>query len=219
MADLGITTYRFSVSWPRIQPTGRGPVNQSGLDFYRRLVDQLRRARHRALADALPLGPAAGARGRGRLARARHRAAVRRLRRPGARRARRPGTRLDHDERALVLGLPRLRLRRARAGPHRAGGVRTRRAPPAARPRAGRAGHPRRASRWPRRSASPSTCTPCSRGATSAEDAGRGAGCVDGLQNRLFLDPVLLGPLPRRRARRPGAARPRRRDPSPATSR
>jgi beta-glucosidase len=41
MADLGVANYRFSVSWPRVQPTGRGPANQVGLDFYRRLVDEL----------------------------------------------------------------------------------------------------------------------------------------------------------------------------------
>ncbi|WP_439943119.1 GH1 family beta-glucosidase [Streptomyces sp. BBFR115] len=41
MADLGLTAYRFSVSWPRVQPTGRGPAVQVGLDFYRRLVDEL----------------------------------------------------------------------------------------------------------------------------------------------------------------------------------
>lgn len=41
MADLGLTAYRFSVSWPRIQPNGSGEVNQSGLDFYKRLVDEL----------------------------------------------------------------------------------------------------------------------------------------------------------------------------------
>ncbi|MFF6999361.1 GH1 family beta-glucosidase [Streptomyces sp. NPDC008313] len=41
MADLGLTAYRFSVSWPRVQPTGRGPAVQRGLDFYRRLVDEL----------------------------------------------------------------------------------------------------------------------------------------------------------------------------------
>ncbi|GAB3810563.1 GH1 family beta-glucosidase [Tessaracoccus terricola] len=41
MADLGLEAYRFSIAWPRIQPTGRGPVNQKGLDFYRRLVDAL----------------------------------------------------------------------------------------------------------------------------------------------------------------------------------
>jgi beta-glucosidase len=41
MAELGLGTYRFSVSWPRVQPNGRGPANQPGLDFYRRLVDEL----------------------------------------------------------------------------------------------------------------------------------------------------------------------------------
>jgi beta-glucosidase len=41
MADLGIANYRFSVSWPRVQPGGRGPANEAGLDFYRRLVDEL----------------------------------------------------------------------------------------------------------------------------------------------------------------------------------
>ncbi|MEU3369652.1 GH1 family beta-glucosidase [Streptomyces sp. NPDC006660] len=41
MADLGLTSYRFSVSWSRVQPTGRGPAAQAGLDFYRRLVDEL----------------------------------------------------------------------------------------------------------------------------------------------------------------------------------
>jgi len=41
MADLGLGTYRFSVAWPRIKPDGSGPVNPSGLDFYDRLVDAL----------------------------------------------------------------------------------------------------------------------------------------------------------------------------------
>ncbi len=41
MADLGLQMYRFSVAWPRIQADGRGPANQRGLDFYRRLVDDL----------------------------------------------------------------------------------------------------------------------------------------------------------------------------------
>ncbi|MET7396599.1 GH1 family beta-glucosidase [Dactylosporangium sp. NPDC005572] len=42
MRDLGLRSYRFSVSWSRVLPTGRGVVNQKGLDFYRRLVDGLR---------------------------------------------------------------------------------------------------------------------------------------------------------------------------------
>ncbi len=41
MADLGLNAYRFSVSWPRVQPDGAGPANPHGLDFYRRLVDKL----------------------------------------------------------------------------------------------------------------------------------------------------------------------------------
>ncbi|NJQ00202.1 GH1 family beta-glucosidase [Streptomyces zingiberis] len=41
MAELGVDAYRFSVSWPRVQPTGRGPAVQRGLDFYRRLCDEL----------------------------------------------------------------------------------------------------------------------------------------------------------------------------------
>jgi beta-glucosidase len=41
MARLGLRSYRFSVSWPRVQPAGAGPANPAGLDFYRRLVDEL----------------------------------------------------------------------------------------------------------------------------------------------------------------------------------
>ncbi|MFI6502606.1 GH1 family beta-glucosidase [Nonomuraea typhae] len=41
MAELGLTAYRFSVSWPRVQPDGSGAIRQKGLDFYRRLTDEL----------------------------------------------------------------------------------------------------------------------------------------------------------------------------------
>jgi beta-glucosidase len=41
MADLGLTAYRFSVSWPRVIPGGTGTPNRSGLDFYSKLVDSL----------------------------------------------------------------------------------------------------------------------------------------------------------------------------------
>ncbi|HEX5190768.1 MAG TPA: GH1 family beta-glucosidase [Streptosporangiaceae bacterium] len=41
MADLGVTAYRFSIAWPRVQPGGKGPANEAGLDFYERLTDGL----------------------------------------------------------------------------------------------------------------------------------------------------------------------------------
>ena len=41
MKELGLKAYRFSIGWPRVLPTGRGRVNEPGLDFYNRLVDEL----------------------------------------------------------------------------------------------------------------------------------------------------------------------------------
>jgi beta-glucosidase len=41
MRELGVGTYRFSIAWPRVVPDGAGPVNPRGLDFYDRLVDEL----------------------------------------------------------------------------------------------------------------------------------------------------------------------------------
>ena len=43
IAALGVDAYRFSVSWPRVQPLGQGAWNEAGLAFYERLVDGLRR--------------------------------------------------------------------------------------------------------------------------------------------------------------------------------
>jgi beta-glucosidase len=52
MVELGLSAYRFSVAWPRIQPEGTGPPNPEGLDHYRRLVDALNR---RGIAPVLTL--------------------------------------------------------------------------------------------------------------------------------------------------------------------
>jgi beta-glucosidase len=41
MRSLGINAYRFSISWSRVMPRGRGATNPAGLDFYDRLVDAL----------------------------------------------------------------------------------------------------------------------------------------------------------------------------------
>jgi len=41
MKELGLHAYRFSISWPRVFPQGKGQVNQKGLDYYNRLVDEL----------------------------------------------------------------------------------------------------------------------------------------------------------------------------------
>jgi len=45
LRELGVGAYRFSTAWPRIQPEGRGRVNEKGLEFYDRLVDALLEAK------------------------------------------------------------------------------------------------------------------------------------------------------------------------------
>ena len=41
MKELGLKTYRFSISWARIIPDGDGEVNQKGIDFYNQVIDEL----------------------------------------------------------------------------------------------------------------------------------------------------------------------------------
>jgi beta-glucosidase len=44
LKELGVKSYRLSLSWTRILPQGRGSINEKGLDFYKRLLDELGRA-------------------------------------------------------------------------------------------------------------------------------------------------------------------------------
>jgi beta-glucosidase len=45
MAEMGLTAYRFSIAWPRVQPTGSGAFNDEGFAFYHRLLDELEKHR------------------------------------------------------------------------------------------------------------------------------------------------------------------------------
>ena len=47
--SLNLNSYRFSISWPRIQPSGTGQANSKGIDFYSQLVDALLEAKIRPL--------------------------------------------------------------------------------------------------------------------------------------------------------------------------
>ena len=66
MRELGLNAYRFSISWSRLMPGGRGKPNPPGRDFYSRLIDALL-SRHSSHGDALPLGSAGRAGRPGRL--------------------------------------------------------------------------------------------------------------------------------------------------------
>jgi beta-glucosidase len=44
MRDIGVGAYRFSIAWPRVMPRGEGAVNEAGLTFYDRLIDELLRS-------------------------------------------------------------------------------------------------------------------------------------------------------------------------------
>lgn len=41
MAQMGLKTYRFSISWPRVIPDGNGAINEKGLKFYDDLINEL----------------------------------------------------------------------------------------------------------------------------------------------------------------------------------
>ena len=97
---------------------GREPINEAGLDFYDRLVDELLAHDIEPFATLFHWDTPQALEDRGRLAVARDRGGVRRVH--GGRRAapRRPRSPLDHAQRALGPRLDRPLLGRARAGPH-----------------------------------------------------------------------------------------------------
>ena len=205
MRDLGVDAYRFSVAWPRVQPDGRGRGQPARARLLRPARRRAAGAGHRAVGHALPLGPAAGARGRRRLAGPGHRLPVRRLRDD---RADALGDRvraLDDAQRAVVLGLARLRARR-RTRPGRRRLSAPARAPPTtccsatawppqAHARRGRPPTTVRHHAQPRHR--PTPAEPTTR-PTSRPPAGSTA-----CSNRICLDPLLRGALPGGRARRP----------------
>ena len=93
MRELGLGAFRFSIAWPRVIPDGRGRVNEAGPRLLRPPGRRAARGRDPPVRHPLPLGSAAGARGRRRLAGARDRGGVRRVRRG---RRRRLGDRVTH---------------------------------------------------------------------------------------------------------------------------
>jgi beta-galactosidase len=44
MKDMGVKAYRFSIAWSRIMPTGKGTVNEKGIQFYSEVIDELLKA-------------------------------------------------------------------------------------------------------------------------------------------------------------------------------
>ena len=119
MSAMGLGAYRLSLSWPRLLPHGGNRLNPAGIGFYDRLVDELLEAGitpwvtlyHWDLPQEIE--DDGGWPARATAARFAEYAGDRGLR------AGRPREALDHPQRALVLGVPGLRLRHPRPRPGR----------------------------------------------------------------------------------------------------
>ena len=107
---------RFSIAWPRIAPTRRHGLERRGPGLLRQTGGRPAGKRHRALRHALPLGPAPGAGGQGRLAEHRHRQGLCTVRRQAGRALQGPRAALVHDQRDRLHRRHGLRQRLARAG-------------------------------------------------------------------------------------------------------
>ena len=174
-------------------PDGARQGQRSGARLLRPARRRAARERHRAVRDALPLGHAAGTRGRRRLAGALDRDRLRRVRRGGRRTARRPSAPLDDAQRAVGLRMDRALVGQARTRPDERGRRGRDRPPPPPLARLGGRGDPARgAGRASRDRAQPRTRTPAS---DTPEDEAA-AWRVDGAGNRWFLDPIFRGSYP-----------------------
>ena len=154
-----------------------GTGERGGARVLRAARRRAHRPRHPTHRDPVPLGPAPGARGRGRLGESRHRRGVRRLRAHRGGAPRRPRRRVDDPQRALVQRVPRLRIGCARPRPHGRGEGARRRAPPEPRARPRDRRPPRGRRRTTPGTRSPSTCTSS---APSARPAPRRRGASTG---------------------------------------
>ena len=193
MKSLDLGAYRFSIAWPRIQPTGRGPANQAGLDFYSRLVDGLLDRGITPVATLYHWDLPQALEDEGGWANRETAARLRRIRAHRRGGAGGPGRRVDDVERAVVCRVPGLRIRRARPRPNRAAGILAGRTPPEPRPRPGRPGAAHRGHERPRSFRSRSTCMRC---AARGRRAPRRCAASMRLANRVFTGPMLHGSYP-----------------------
>ena len=144
MRDLGLNAYRFSMSWPRILPQGKGQANEKALAYYDQVVDGSPRRKDHALRHRLSLRLSRRPSAAKRLAQSRQLQMARRLRSPPRHPLLRPRHQLAHHQRAQhPMGI------RQRSWPHAARAQaavrrsRPRLPQPSSRPRTLRAGHPR----------------------------------------------------------------------------